>query len=59
MTDARVNGKLFGEDRLRKTVAENHALPAQALADTLLETVKQYANGVLPDDCAVVTIRLP
>ena len=59
MTDARVNGKLFGEDRLRKTVAENHALPAQALADTLLETVKQYATGVLPDDCAVVTNRLP
>ena len=29
------------------------------MADSLLETVSEYAGGVLPDDCAVVTIRLP
>ncbi len=59
MTDARIHGRLFGEERLRKAVAENLQLPAQGLADTLLETVKAFAGGVLADDCAVVTIRLP
>ena len=59
ITDARVEGKLFGEARLHETVREHLHLPAQELADIILETVKDYAGGVLPDDCAVVTIRLP
>ena len=59
ITDARVDGSLFGEARLHETVLQNLGMPAQALADTILETVKDYAGGVLADDCAVVTIRLP
>jgi len=59
MTDARIQGKLFGEERLRQTVAEHLGLTAQGLADELLETVKEFAGGVLADDCAVVTLRLP
>lgn len=59
ITDARVDGPLFGEARLHETVLQNLGMPAQALADTILETVKDYAGGVLADDCAVVTIRLP
>jgi serine phosphatase RsbU (regulator of sigma subunit) len=59
MTDARINGRLFGEERLRTAVTGNPGLSAQGLADLLLETVKDYAGGVLADDCAVVTVRLP
>ncbi len=59
ITDARQNGVLFTDARLRQTVRANLTLPAQALADTLLETVEDYSGGVLADDCAVVTIRLP
>jgi len=59
ITDARLEGKLFGEARLHETVMQHLGLPAQELADTILETVKDYAGGVLGDDCAVVTIRLP
>ena len=59
MTDARIGGRLFGEERLRAAVSENLQLSAQGLADQLLETVKAYAGGVLADDCAVVTVRLP
>ena len=59
ITDARLDGSLFGEARLRETVLQHLGLPAQELADTILETVKDYAGGVLADDCAVVTIRLP
>jgi serine phosphatase RsbU (regulator of sigma subunit) len=59
ITDARSDGSLFGEARLQETVLQNLDMPAQELADTILETVKDYAGGVLADDCAVVTIRLP
>ena len=59
MTDARQNGVLFGEERLKEAIRGGLELTAQGLADTLLETVREYAGGVLPDDCAVVTIRLP
>jgi len=59
MTDARIHGQLFGEERLRKAVTEHPDLSAQGLADLLLETVKEFAGGVLADDCAVVTLRLP
>ena len=59
ITDARRDGVLFGEERLHEAVRANLPLDAQALADTLLETVKEYAGGVLADDCAVVAIKLP
>jgi len=59
ITDARIDGSLFGEARLHETVLQHLGLPAQELADMILETVKDYAGGVLADDCAVVTIRLP
>jgi serine phosphatase RsbU (regulator of sigma subunit) len=59
ITDARVDGTLFGEARLNETVLRNLGMPAQELADSILETVKEFAGGVLPDDCAVVTIKLP
>jgi serine phosphatase RsbU (regulator of sigma subunit)/transcriptional regulator with GAF, ATPase, and Fis domain len=59
ITDARRDGSLFGEARLHETVLQHLGMPAQELANTILETVKDYAGGVLADDCAVVTIRLP
>ena len=59
ITDARREGVLFGEERLREAVRANLPLDAQALADSLLETVKEYSGGVLADDCAVVAIKLP
>jgi len=59
VTDARRDGVLFGEERLREAVRANRPLAAQELADTLLETVKEFAGGVLADDCAVVAVKLP
>jgi serine phosphatase RsbU (regulator of sigma subunit) len=59
ITEARRDGVLFGEERLLEAVRANLPLGAQALADTLLEASKEYAGGILADDCAVVTIKLP
>jgi hypothetical protein len=59
VTDARRDGVLFGEGRLQEAVRANLPLDAQTLADTLLETAREYAGGVLADDCAVVAVKLP
>ena len=59
MTDARRDGVMFGERRLHDAIKANLNLSAQDLAEQLLETVKDYAGGVLADDCAVVVIKLP
>jgi len=59
LTEARRDGVLFGEERLCEAVRANLPLDAQSLADALLETVREYAGGILADDCAVVTIKLP
>jgi serine phosphatase RsbU (regulator of sigma subunit)/transcriptional regulator with GAF, ATPase, and Fis domain len=59
VTDARADGAVFGEQRLRELIARNVHLPAQDIADTLLDAVIEYAGGVLPDDCAIVAIKLP
>ena len=59
ITEARRDGVLFGEERLREAVRANLPLDAQTLADTLLETAKEFAGGILADDCAIVTVKLP
>ena len=59
ITEARRDGVLFAEERLKEAVRANLPLSAQGLADALLETVREYAGGILADDCAVVTIKLP
>jgi serine phosphatase RsbU (regulator of sigma subunit) len=59
LTEARRDGMLFGDERLLDVVRANLSLDAQRLADVLLETVREYAGGMLADDCAVVAIKLP
>jgi serine phosphatase RsbU (regulator of sigma subunit) len=59
VTAARRAGVLFGERRLNEAVRANLPLGAQALADALLEAAKEFAGGVLADDCAVVAVKLP
>lgn len=59
ITEARRDGVLFGEERLLEAVRANLPLDAQGLADALLEATKEYAGGILADDCAVVTVKLP
>ncbi len=59
ITEARRDRVLFGEERLKQAIRANILLDSQDLADALLETVKEYSGGVLADDCAIVTIRLP
>lgn len=59
ITDARRDRVMFGERGVRQAVMASLDLSSQGLADALLEAVRDYADGVLNDDCAVVSIRLP
>ncbi len=48
----------FGEERLEKLVAENADLPAQKLADRILEAVNEFTEGQnLIDDATLLVIK--
>jgi serine phosphatase RsbU (regulator of sigma subunit) len=59
LVEARRGGVMFGEKRLLEAVHRHRGEPAQAMAEALVGDVAEYAGGVLTDDCAVVTVRLP
>jgi sigma-B regulation protein RsbU (phosphoserine phosphatase) len=56
LLEARRDGELYGERRLSEAVAANAELPAQELANALLEDCRAFA-GELGDDCAIVVLK--
>ncbi len=56
LLEARRDGELYGERRLSEALAANAHLPAQELANTLLEDCRAFA-GELADDCAIVVLK--
>ena len=55
--EARRAGELYGEHRLEAVLAAGRAIPAQALADAVLEDCRRFVGGELRDDCAIVVVR--
>jgi stage II sporulation SpoE-like protein len=50
----------FGVDRLRRVIADNHALPARALTDLIFQKVEAFSGRARPhDDQTVVVVRSP
>ncbi len=56
LLEARREGELYGEDRLDESLAANASLPAEELAQALVEDCRAFA-GDLADDCAVVVVK--
>jgi serine phosphatase RsbU (regulator of sigma subunit) len=56
--EARREGELYGEARLDAFLSERAALGAQALAEALVADCRAFAGGDIPDDCAVVVLRM-
>ncbi len=54
--EARLEGELYGVERLDETLAARHALPARALAEAVLERCRAF-GGEITDDTAVVVIK--
>jgi len=57
VVEARRRGELFGEERLDRVLAERHELPAEELAESVLQECRRYVGGELRDDCAIVVVR--
>jgi serine phosphatase RsbU (regulator of sigma subunit) len=57
VVEARLEGELYGTERLQAVLAERARLPADALARAVIEDCRSYAGDELPDDCAVVVIK--
>jgi sigma-B regulation protein RsbU (phosphoserine phosphatase) len=56
LVEARREGELYGERRLSEALQANAQLPAQELANALLEDCHAF-GGELADDCAIVVLR--
>jgi serine phosphatase RsbU (regulator of sigma subunit) len=55
--EARREGELYGFERLDAVLTEGRELPAETLAQAVLEDCRTFAHGELADDCAVVVVR--
>lgn len=55
VTEARSGNRLFGEERLRRTLDAPGS--ATEVADRVLEAVRRYVRGDLRDDIAILAVR--
>jgi serine phosphatase RsbU (regulator of sigma subunit) len=56
LLEARRDGELYGEERLDAALAAHASLPAEQLAQAVVEDCRAFA-GELADDCAVVVVK--
>ncbi|MCP9487223.1 MAG: SpoIIE family protein phosphatase [Gaiellaceae bacterium MAG52_C11] len=57
VVEARRNGEQFGGERLDALLAERHGLPAKELAAAALAACREWTDGELTDDVALVVIK--
>jgi serine phosphatase RsbU (regulator of sigma subunit) len=55
--EARVDGELYGPERLDRMLAQHAGLTPAQLAQAVLDDCRAFARGELADDCAVVVVR--
>jgi serine phosphatase RsbU (regulator of sigma subunit) len=55
--EARLDGELYGPERLDRVLAESAGLPPDEVAQAILADCRAFANGELADDCAIVVVR--
>jgi len=51
------DGELFTIARLKNALLERALLPAQEIADTIFEAIKQYSSGPMRDDATMLVLR--
>jgi serine phosphatase RsbU (regulator of sigma subunit) len=59
VTEARVDGEQFGEERLRAAIADCSGLDARSIADAIEAAVLQFAGDEPSDDVALLIARVP
>lgn len=57
LVEARVNHHLFGEQRLTGLLKDQGSLPPEELINNILQAAREFAQGNLRDDIAVLALR--
>jgi sigma-B regulation protein RsbU (phosphoserine phosphatase) len=57
VVEVRRDGEFYGAERLDVVLSEHRQLGARELAETVLESCREFGRGELSDDCAVVVVR--
>jgi serine phosphatase RsbU (regulator of sigma subunit) len=55
--EARRAGEFYGQDRLDALLARRHALRAEDIAASVIQSARRFTGGELLDDCAVVVLK--
>jgi GAF domain-containing protein len=55
--EARQENELYGLERLDALLARRHALRAEDIAASVIESARRFTGGELFDDCAVVVLK--
>ena len=55
--EARRAAELYGQDRLDALLARRHALRADDIAGSVIQSARRFTGGELLDDCAVVVLK--
>jgi serine phosphatase RsbU (regulator of sigma subunit) len=55
--EARLEGELYGQERLDRVLSKGAGLPPGEVAQAVLADCRAFAHGELADDCAIVVVR--
>jgi serine phosphatase RsbU (regulator of sigma subunit) len=57
VVEARLDGRLFGTERLDAVLSERRSSPPQEIAEAVLAACREWTGGELADDVALVVIK--
>ncbi len=57
LAEARSGEELFGEERIAMAIRRDPGAPPEVLTKALLEEARDYANGMINDDVAILAVR--
>ncbi|MEV4460730.1 SpoIIE family protein phosphatase [Microbispora sp. NPDC049633] len=59
VVEARRDGELYGEERLRRLLGDARALEADGIADAIVDDAVAFQSGLTRDDIALVVLKIP
>jgi len=57
LAEARNGDELFGEERIAMAIRRDPGAPPEVLTKALLEEARDFANGMIDDDVAILAVR--
>ena len=57
VTEARANQKMLGQEGVREVVQSHADAPADRIAEAIFQRAREFAQGVLRDDVAIVVVK--